>query len=910
LCEILTGKPPYVASESWRILYMAALGDHAEALARLDGCGVDAELVALAKECLNPDAAARPRNAGEVARQVGDYQRSVQERLRLAEYERAAAEARAQEAKATARAEQAKALAERRMRRQALALVAAVLVLVGVGGLVGWQRAQRRAAGEREVAGLVGEAKELLQQGWHEADDAVRWGETLKRAEDLLQRADGLVGRGEVGVQHSDAVRGLTAALAQDKADQRLAANLERIRLLVADSFGTRRSNAASADTYRRCLANHGLDLFGPNRKEVLVQLQAHRLRERLWNALWYLWLRSEGGQRDSLDAVLDAIGGSEGVLLAQWREAVRRRDKGALTKLSQQPQVRALPVSGLFNLARALSELGVDDAATDLLTGGLERFPDDFWLNFELGRICLRGRRATRPDEAVRYLTAAVALRKSSFPAWVTLGDSLTAKGDAEGAIRCFGKAIDLDRQDPAAHNGMGKALAKKKDITGALDCYRKAIDLDPNDPEGHFYLGWTLWRTGKLDDAIAEYRKAIGLDPKQAELHYCLGQALQEKEELAEAIDCYRKAIELDPEDADWQNGLGNALLAKRDRQGAISCYCKAIDLDPRNTEAHHNLGQALQENGELDEAICCYRKAIHLDPAFAKAHHSLGMALKDKGKADDAIRCFRRVTSLEPKIAWPYSKLGDVLAEKGELDEAIRCYRQAIDLEPGFAEAYCYLGHVLQRQGRLAESLAAFRRGHELGSRQTGWRYLSTQWLRRAEALVDLEVKLPAVLERKYRPVDNKERLDLARVCVLKKRYLAAARLYAEAFAAEPKRANNLATQDRYSAACCAALAAACGDEDAATLDDQERHRWRRRALSWLRADLVLWTKLTASWLPGQAERARQVLQHWQQDSDLTSIRDAAPVGNLPADQREACQKLWADVTALLQKRQEKR
>ena len=43
----------------------------------------------------------------------------------------------------------------------------------------------------------------------------------------------------------------------------------------------------------------------------------------------------------------------------------------------------------------------------------------------------------------------------------------------------------------------------------------------------------------------------------------------------------------------------------------------------------------------------------------------------------------------------------------------------------------------------------------------------------------------------------------------------------------------------------------------------------------------------------------------LRHWQKESDLTSIRDAAALPKLPAEERAACELLWADVAALLKK-----
>ncbi|MFO0957306.1 MAG: serine/threonine-protein kinase [Isosphaeraceae bacterium] len=63
LCEVLTGKPPYVGRSSEEVRRKAANGDLKDALERLDACGADAELVALTRQCLAPEAIDRPRDA-------------------------------------------------------------------------------------------------------------------------------------------------------------------------------------------------------------------------------------------------------------------------------------------------------------------------------------------------------------------------------------------------------------------------------------------------------------------------------------------------------------------------------------------------------------------------------------------------------------------------------------------------------------------------------------------------------------------------------------------------------------------------------------------------------------------------------------------------------------------------------
>ncbi|MFO0844493.1 MAG: tetratricopeptide repeat-containing protein kinase family protein, partial [Gemmataceae bacterium] len=139
LCVILTGRPPYQSPHWQDVLAQARRGDLAEALGRLEGCGADAELVALCRECLAAEREGRPRDAGVVAQRVAAYQAGVQGRLRQAELDRTQAQVRE---------------LERRKRRRLAGGLVAVLVAGLSVGLWAVGRAQARTAaalGEAEV---------------------------------------------------------------------------------------------------------------------------------------------------------------------------------------------------------------------------------------------------------------------------------------------------------------------------------------------------------------------------------------------------------------------------------------------------------------------------------------------------------------------------------------------------------------------------------------------------------------------------------------------------------------------------------------------------------------------------------------------------------------------------------------
>jgi serine/threonine-protein kinase len=141
LCEVLTGQPPYLGSRA-RILEDAAAGRLDEALARVDSCGAEDELIRLARRCLDPSRVGRPRHAGVVAREVAAFLGSIAERARAAAI--AAAEARAT------------AAAERKARRLTTVLASALGLAIASGVLFAMiAEHERRARAERSIANLA-----------------------------------------------------------------------------------------------------------------------------------------------------------------------------------------------------------------------------------------------------------------------------------------------------------------------------------------------------------------------------------------------------------------------------------------------------------------------------------------------------------------------------------------------------------------------------------------------------------------------------------------------------------------------------------------------------------------------------------------------------------------------------------
>ena len=79
----------------------------------------------------------------------------------------------------------------------------------------------------------------------------------------------------------------------------------------------------------------------------------------------------------------------------------------------------------------------------------------------------------------------------------------------------------------------------------------------------------------------------------------------------------------------------------------------------------------------------------------------------------------------------------------------------------------------------------------------------------------------------------------------------------------------------------------------------------HQVRQQALEWLKPELVDWAKVLDSNKPQELANAVTHLQHWQEDTDLAPVRDAAALDKLPADEQKSWRTLWSDARSLLAK-----
>jgi tetratricopeptide (TPR) repeat protein/tRNA A-37 threonylcarbamoyl transferase component Bud32 len=263
----------------------------------------------------------------------------------------------------------------------------------------------------------------------------------------------------------------------------------------------------------------------------------------------------------------------------------------GELMRFAQALKPEELSPQLAVALARR-AQLGRVDSVQFLVATQMH-FPQDFWVNFQLGAALSQFQRW---EEALGYCRAALALRPDSSIAQNNVGAVLDALGRRDDALRYLHESLRLEPNNPWADATLGNVLRKQGKVDEAISQLQQAIRAEPGASALYNFLGLALADKGQRDEAIAAYRNAINIDPDSTEARFNLGLALRDMGRFDEAVDWLRQITRLDPKD--------------------VAALCQ--------------LGLTLRDMGRADEAIGLFQQALRLEPELYLAHYGLQSSL----------------------------------------------------------------------------------------------------------------------------------------------------------------------------------------------------------------------------------------------------------------------------------------
>jgi serine/threonine-protein kinase len=427
----------------------------------------------------------------------------------------------------------------------AAGLLAMALVVVGLASGGGVWFVQQRARHEGEMRSDVDTAvaqAARLRKGFH-----------FSEAQELLEQA-----RQRLEPAGPDDLR---RRVDQARADLKLAKHLDEARLQAAALAGVYYDAPGAERSYAEAFAEAGLGREGDDVGMVAARVRESALRPEIVAALDD-WARMTQvpARREWLFAVGREADPHPG--RNRLRQPGLWRNPAQLARVAREVGVAKLSPQLATALGQSLSAAD----ALELLSTAQARFPNDFWLNYQLAKVLYHARRL---EEAIGYLRAALAARPDSVEAHLWLGACLRDTGKLDDAIGHLRQALRLDPRSVIARFDLALFLIGKGKLDEAIAHLEHGIGIDPGYGKAYWILAIALRNMGKLDEAIDRCRHAIRLDAKLACAHHEIGLCLEAKGRLEEAMAEYRRSIELEPRDGAWHMSLTEALLRPAEKR-----------------------------------------------------------------------------------------------------------------------------------------------------------------------------------------------------------------------------------------------------------------------------------------------------------------------------------------------------
>jgi hypothetical protein len=729
LCSILTGQPPYVASDPEATRQLAAQGKLADAFARLDASGAEPELVALAKRCLNPDAAERPANGSEVATAVARFRAEAEARARQAEVARNVSDAR---------------------RRVLAWSAAAVIVVLAAGVAVSvWQadraklaesKANDEARDAREARDLEKKAKEQIRELERNAETNSRFyqdviyqaspnkqvgkeptpnltvGEALKfAAENVGERFVGQP-KAEAALRHAIG----TTFFDMGQLSQGLI-HLERAWRLRREHLGVDHELTLESLNNLGVLykAAGRLDLAESTLRECLA------FREKTLGADHVQTLNTVNG----LATVLEDLGRFD------ESETYYRRAYEGLMKVAGEDDDDTLSVIGNLGYFHTNSRFNFDKA-------------EDFLLRAYRGQKKKRGELHPKTIQHLHNLAWFYGNTGKAFEADQYYKELLDARERALGKLHPQTLISKVNAAD--FYMSVGKFVKAEAIAREAYEGYRKIMgDDDPDTLIARNRLALVFKDTGrfgealKIFDAVLTARRKVLGDGHERTIESLnnLGTVLDNLERYEDAepflLEALRRRVERFGEDdrdaLGYKNNLGYHYWAKGDTAKAEEYWRDALERRKRilgddHVETLNSLNQIaalLQTSGRAREAEPMHREVLAArrkrlgasHPASLSSLNNLAALLLDDGRAAEAeVLCREHVALAEKtygakhaEVAGAKARLGQALLEQKKPAEAEPLLREALAIREAAMPNHWSTANTKARLGRALQMQA---------------------------------------------------------------------------------------------------------------------------------------------------------------------------------------------------------
>ncbi len=353
---------------------------------------------------------------------------------------------------------------------------------------------------------------------------------------------------------------------------------------------------------------------------------------------------------------------------------------------------------------------------------------------------------RQNKPAEAKKFIDYALAATPDSSKGWNLKATITHAMGDANNALKEYGRAIQLDpnysepriaraallldlgrdkealedldqvkgraASDPRRAYLRAVIYAKRRDsvrVQQSLDEVIRSVDAIPSDVlNRHLQLlligGMAHYSLDHREKAQQYLQRFLILDPKHIGVRKVLASILLSERNFVKAIDILQPVREATPNDTYTLSLLTTAYLGLNQRDTAEKLMEQAVASSQNNPAMESSLGFTLLSGGDIDNGITRLRQAFETDPNQVQAGMAVAILELKRNQPKAALAIANKLVQKQPDNALYQNLLGAIQGVLGNVPASRAAYEKAAAINPAYAAPQLNLARGDLARGKL--------------------------------------------------------------------------------------------------------------------------------------------------------------------------------------------------------------
>jgi len=327
-------------------------------------------------------------------------------------------------------------------------------------------------------------------------------------------------------------------------------------------------------------------------------------------------------------------------------------------------------------------------------------------------------------PERAMQAYDAVLEIDPQHAGALEALAHLRQSTGDADAALAAL-EALASRATSPEAkaeqYIRAAKVLEARGDRDGAIERYKRALDANPKDSTSAAALREAYTARGDVNAAIQLLEREIAhTEGELGKARLCGQMAILARDRLKDdkrAEEAAKRAIAFDPTNLDALTVLGDiAFDAKRFMEAAAhyeQLAGRADSLDKKEaTRVLVRYVDALNQTGSTEKALAPMDTLLRIAPDDSDALARVAQVTFEHGSAKRAAELYRDLLSrFSPVLAADarvkaHFRYGESLRLSGDIEGSLQPLTEASDLDPSASEPLVALAKVYEAQEKWAD------------------------------------------------------------------------------------------------------------------------------------------------------------------------------------------------------------